>query len=63
MAFYEGLVSWGTFLWLLSLCANGKIAGAILNMLCMARRVNAMDGIHKVTRPEGETNIEKKSTS
>ena len=31
-----------------------KSHGAILIMLCMIRRMNAMDGIHKGTRHEGE---------
>ncbi len=47
-AFYEGLVNWGVFLWFGFFSREKeKLPGAIFNMLCMARRVNAMDGIHK----------------
>ena len=46
--FYEGFVNWGVFLWFRFFSrAKEKLPGAIFNMLCMARRVNVMDDIHK----------------
>ena len=46
--FYEGLVTRGVFLWFGFFSREKeKLPGAIFNMLCMARRVNTMDGIHK----------------
>ncbi|MFW2373367.1 MAG: hypothetical protein ACN4GM_09635 [Gammaproteobacteria bacterium] len=60
MAFYEGLVSWGVFLWFCFFSREKeKLPGVIFNMLCMARRVNAMDGIHKWTRPGGRNQSKK----
>jgi len=45
---YEGLVSWDVFLWFgFFTRVKAKLPGAIFNMLCMARSVNATDGIHK----------------
>ncbi|MFW2373662.1 MAG: hypothetical protein ACN4GM_11125 [Gammaproteobacteria bacterium] len=48
IAFHEGLVTWGVFLWFCFFSPEKeKLPGAIFNMLYMARRVNVMDDIHK----------------